>query len=413
MPQPESSQRRILAFPYSPTLSHVSRPLMIAAELHKRGIDVVFAGGSHGSFVKDRGFEMVPVYEPDPALLFRNIRKGNLRFVPDDVIERMIEGDLRLYEEVRPDLVLSDGRFTAPISTHMAGLKHAAIVNVSSTEYRANPYVPFFDRVPEFLVPRGTKVWRGMERFNLALEMAVFDRAMAVFSRLSRKLGMKKLITATNCLTGKDLTLLPDVPEYFPTRNLPSDYEYIGPLTLRAGMAPPSWWPPRRRGGALLYLTMGTTGIGELFPRIRDLVRETDMTVVATTGGQAEGLEREEGVFYPESYLDGDLVMEACDLVVCHGGNGTIYQALQHGKPVIGIPTIPDQKFNMRRVEALGVGKAIGWKEFLRAPRILLETVAAVMKSDECARNARGMQAVLGRRDGARAGADLVERLLG
>jgi UDP:flavonoid glycosyltransferase YjiC (YdhE family) len=64
-------------------------------------------------------------------------------------------------------------------------------------------------------------------------------------------------------------------------------------------------------------------------------------------------------------------------------------------------------------VEALGVGKAIGWKEFLRAPRILLETVAAVMKSDECARNARGMQAVLGRRDGARAGADLVERLLG
>jgi UDP:flavonoid glycosyltransferase YjiC (YdhE family) len=413
MPQPNSSRRRILAFPYSPTLSHVSRPLMIAAELRKRGIEVVFAGGSHGSFVRDRGFPMVPVYEPDPAVLFGNIRKGNLRFVADDEIERMIEGDLRLYEEVRPDLVLSDGRFTAPLSTHMAGLKHAAIVNVSSTEYRANPYVPFFDRVPEFLVPRGTQVWQGMERFNLALEMAVFDRAMGIFSRLSRKLGMKKRITATNCLTGKDLTLLPDVPEYFPTCNLPSDYAYIGPLTLQAGITPPAWWPPKRRGGALLYLTMGTTGIGELFPRIRDLVRETDLTVVATTGGQAEGLEREEGIFYPESYMDGDLIMGACDLVVCHGGNGTIYQALQHGKSVIGIPTIPDQKFNMRRVEALGVGKAIDGKAFMRDPRVLLHAVASVMESGECARNARRMQSLLDRYNGAKAGAELVERLLG
>jgi UDP:flavonoid glycosyltransferase YjiC (YdhE family) len=142
-------------------------------------------------------------------------------------------------------------------------------------------------------------------------------------------------------------------------------------------------------------------------------VRETDLTVVATTGGQAEGLEREEGIFYPESYMDGDLIMGACDLVVCHGGNGTIYQALQHGKSVIGIPTIPDQKFNMRRVEALGVGKAIDGKAFMRDPRVLLHAVASVMESGECARNARRMQSLLDRYNGAKAGAELVERLLG
>jgi hypothetical protein len=158
----------------------------------------------------------------------------------------MIEGDLRLYEEVRPDWFCPTALHGPPFHPY-GRLKHAAIVNVSSTEYRANPYVPFFDRVPEFLAPRGTKVWQGMERFNLALEMAVFDRAMGIFSRLSRKLGMKKRITATNCLTGKDLTLLPDVPEYFPTRNLPSDYTYIGPLTLVPDGSP-AWWPPRRRG---------------------------------------------------------------------------------------------------------------------------------------------------------------------
>lgn len=412
MPEGSSLRRRILAYPYSPTLSHVSRPLAIAEELRSRNMEVVFAGRQHASFVEAKGFRMVPVYEPDPRILFGNIRKGNLRFISDDEIEKMIQADLQLYKEVQPDLILSDGRFTAPISAHMARIKHAAIVNVSSTEYRANPYVPFFDWIPAGLMGRKTRAWRQLERLNLSLEIAVFDRAMGIFGRLSRQLGMKRRITATNCLTGKDLTLLPDVPEYFPTRHLPSDYQYIGPLTLKAEMPAPEWWPPKRRGGRLIYVTMGTTGIGDFFHKIRELIAKSDLTVVATTGGQTEDLNRDEGVFYPEAYMDGDLIMDQCDLVVCHGGNGTIYQALQHGKPVIGIPTIPDQKFNMRRVEALGVGVAVSWSDFVRKPSILLAAVRNVLANGAFSANAARLQALLSGYNGARTGADRIAQLL-
>jgi UDP:flavonoid glycosyltransferase YjiC (YdhE family) len=48
--------------------------------------------------------------------------------------------------------------------------------------------------------------------------------------------------------------------------------------------------------------------------------------------------------------------MAASDVVVSHGGNGTVYQALSRGVPIIGFPTIFDQEINMRRVGALGVG---------------------------------------------------------
>lgn len=89
---------------------------------------------------------------------------------------------------VHPDLVLSDGRSTAPISTYVAKLKHAAIVNVSSTEYRADPYVPFFEWLPDKVVGRGTPAWKRIELFNLRLEMAVFDNVMSVFKKISRRL---------------------------------------------------------------------------------------------------------------------------------------------------------------------------------------------------------------------------------
>ena len=104
--------------------------------------------------------------------------------------------------------------------------------------------------------------------------------------------------------------------------------------------------------------------------------------------------------------------MEACDAVVCHGGNGTIYQALLHGKPIIGIPTIPDQAYNMRRVEALGDGKSVTWKAFYSNPKIFLDAINAVLTNRSFAENARRMQSILKTYQPAKTAADIIERYL-
>lgn len=403
----------ILALPYTYTLSHISRPLLIAKELTMRGHLTVFAGESRKvTFIRQEGFEVVPLYEPNPEKLYGNIRTGKLRFVTDSEIEKMIDADLAVYEKVKPDLVLTDGRFTAPISTQIAGLKHIAIVNVSSTEYRALPYVPFFEWIPNWLIKRNSSMWKTLDKMNLKLEMSVFDNVMCIFKKLSKKYGLQKTITATNCLTGKDITLLADIPEYFPTRDLPDDYHYIGPLTWKSDMPPPVWWPPKDDGKPLIYISMGTTGLSTFFKKVYDLFKTFDMTAIITTGEQIKDLETIHGQIYVESFLDGDLVIEKSDLVVCHGGNGTIYQALQHGKPVIGIPTIPDQKFNMRRVEALGVGKTLSWKRFETDPKALIELIDNVMNERAFYQNASRLQDILKTYDAAKRGADIIEKEL-
>lgn len=405
---------RILCLPYTHTLSHISRPLAIAAALRARGHEIIFAGDSpKDHFIRSEGFEVLPAYQVEPDILFNRIRQGKLQFVSDDELYKMIAADRDLYRQVQPDLVLSDGRFSAPLSAGIDGIPQAAIVNVSSTEYRALPYIPFFEWLPEKLIKRDSPFWKSLDRFNLTLEMLVFDNAATVFKKLSRQFALPRTVTATNCLAGNDLTLLADIPEYFPTRNLPADYHYIGPLTWQSPLPPPAWWPPKNDGKRLIYFTMGTTWMGGSFTTLYERLRQEGLTAIIATGGQARGLETIEGEVYVEEFVDGDLVMAACDLVVCHGGNGTIYQALQHGKPIVGIPTIPDQQFNMRRVKALGVGESLDPKEFAEHPRNLFALAHRVAEASGYRENARRLQARLAPLTPAQKAADLIEARFG
>ena len=408
------NKKLILAVPYTHALSHISRPLSVAKELRERGHEVVFAGESPKTeFIKAEGFQVLPIHEPDPRVLFGNIRDNRLRFADDEEIERMVEADIALYRDVKPDIVLTDGRFSAFISAQMAGIKHAAIVNVSSTEYRALPYVPFFEWAPRRLAPADGRFRKALDRINLAVEMSVFDNVMGVFKRLSKRCGLKNAVTATNCLTGNDLTLLADVPAYFPARDLPRNYHYVGPLTWKAGLPPPSWWPPQKDGGPLIYVTMGTTGVSDFFHVACSLFRASGFKAILTTGGQAVSREPADGGLYLEPYMDGDLAMAECDLAVCHGGNGTVYQALAHGKPVIGIPTIPDQLYNMRRAEALGIGVMLSWKDFSANPSKLLDVIRSVLRDRTFYVNASRFMAILGARNAPVEAADIICSHLG
>jgi len=366
-----------LFLPYSPTLSHVSRLLAVAGALRSRGVDAIFAGsGREMAHVISEGFQVRPNWEPKQEELFGAIRARKLNFVSAEVLRRMVEADLELFEVVQPRAVVTDGRLSAPISTRVASLPHAAIVNASSTRFRAIPYMPLFAKPGHWLPP--------LRPAMVALECRLFDRFMGIFREVAKEYGVPGATTPTDCLTGKDLTLIPDLPEFFPTRNLPGSYHYVGPLTWRpAGDTLPRVPFPAVAGDLpRLYVTFGTTGDGATLSAVRDPLADGAYSVVITTAGQPPGLRPVAGRVAVVDYADGDDLCARADVVVCHGGNGTIYQALRHGKPIIGIPFIPDQEYNMRRVEALGLGRTVMPGSLQRDPRVLLGAIKAVLADE-------------------------------
>ncbi len=125
------------------------------------------------------------------------------------------------------------------------------------------------------------------------------------------------------------------------------------------GDAPP--WVPRRPDRPNVYFTLGTVfneESGDLFARVLAGLRELPINVVVTLGRNldAEVVGRQPENVHVERYIPQSAVLPSCDLMINHGGSGSVIGALAHGVPMVVLPMGADQPLNAARCEQLGVG---------------------------------------------------------
>jgi len=130
-----------------------------------------------------------------------------------------------------------------------------------------------------------------------------------------------------------------------------------------ADLPEPAWLERLDPDRPTLYFTMGSTGDARFFSEAIRLFGNTEYQILITTGGLADLGPVPKNVFV-EEYAPGKALMNVSDAVISHGGNGTLYQALSCGVPVIGFPTIFDQEINMQRLCALGAGIRLWRNEY-------------------------------------------------
>ena len=106
-------------------------------------------------------------------------------------------------------------------------------------------------------------------------------------------------------------------------------------------------------------------------------------------------------------WLSYSQAMAAADLVVCHGGHGTVARALGAGVPVLCCPAVGDMAENGARVGWAGVGLALPWR--LLGRRSLRVAVRRLLGEAAFRERARQIAAWGEAHDGAAKGADLVE----
>ena len=84
------------------------------------------------------------------------------------------------------------------------------------------------------------------------------------------------------------------------------------------------------------------------------------------------------GNVHIESYLPQSLLFPRCDVVVCHGGSGTVLAALAHGLPLLVLPQGANQFWNAERCVALGAGLSLGPDDL--APQAISGAVQALVR---------------------------------
>jgi MGT family glycosyltransferase len=379
-------------------LAHVTRSFEVGRALrHCFGHRVVFCcDGPYTHLFRDAGFDVVPVFTVDREITLEVARKGTPPSMSwwKSICDQSVASDLQALEQVKPDAVVADMRWSMSTSARAFGVPYIAIANACWTDRFAQEI-----EVPEgHITSRLFGKWLAKAAFPALVELMQKYGGLG-YKEVRKRHGLAPLRSMWEAVEG-DITLMPDLPEFMPVvRDTPPSFRYIGPLLWDANIGLPSWFSKLQPGRPTIYFTMGSTGDTKFFEEAVRVFGNTEFQVLITTGGLAEIPNPPSNVFIAK-YAPGDALMAVSDVVVSHGGNGTVYQALSSGVPVIGFPTMFDQEINMRQVEALGIGLQMSNKTYSGVT--LEKAVRTVLNETRYRERCRQLAARISRMDGRR-----------
>jgi len=148
-----------------------------------------------------------------------------------------------------------------------------------------------------------------------------------------------------------------------------------------------------------IYFTLGTvfnTESGDLFSRVLTGLRDVHANVIVTVGHQIDPAE-----FGPQpdhihiaQYIPQLNLLPHCDLVISHGGSGTVIATLAHGLPMVLLPMGADQIHNAERCQALGAARVLNPLD--SSPEIVREAVRSVLDLSKYRASAQRIQSEIG-----------------
>lgn len=195
--------------------------------------------------------------------------------------------------------------------------------------------------------------------------------------------------------------------------NEPANVRYVGAIRdeppVKGG--PSSWWTHGdERPRVLIAFSSTNQQQQETLCRVRDALSELPVQGIVTVGHMMNP-----NVVTPSAnvavhrFIAHDQVLPGCDLVMTHGGLGTVQAALAHGVPLLCMPMGRDQGDTAARVEALGAGLTLNSDASVGDIRAAVEGMLRTSTYQDAARRlALGMV----EEDGLQAAVDVLEKLV-
>jgi UDP:flavonoid glycosyltransferase YjiC (YdhE family) len=257
-----------------------------------------------------------------------------------------------LLRDLDPDVAVSDVLTPAPaLAAEMCGVPVATLVpHVHPVLEPGFPIYSIGARLPRTRL--GAALWRPAQR---RLVGAGLERGRREYNGCRARLGLPPLPWVHTGLS-RSLTLVATLPQLEYPRAWPAWTRVVGPLMWEPpaeGVAP----PPGE--GPVVLVAPSTAQDGEhrlLRAALEGLAGEPVRVIATWNGREPSGPlpAPRNAVVVP--WLSYSRTMPACDLVVCHGGHGTLVRALTSGCPVVISPAAGDMAENAARADWAGLG---------------------------------------------------------
>ena len=337
--------------------------------LRDQGHDVVFAGAdidhpkSNLRLARDEGFRVEHAEEPNIAYMMDRYQafgaySGILdlsrpqRWAP---VDKILISQVRLIEREAPTMVVGAQTMTLNLAAHVTGIPCAGILN----SYLLRTYSTNLI-IRQYLV--------GLERGQFG----------TLRKRALKELGHPDIDPLP--LFKKMPLLCPDAPELLQDAPFFDHVHGIGPIIFEHPSPLPDWMDELEDGTPNVYIGMGSTGRFDLFLRkCYSGLSKLPYRFIVTTGGLVadETVRNAPDNFRFTKFAPGSELLKHCRAMIFHGGNGTMYQGLANGVPMVAVPSHIEQGVNARMGKKAGFAIRVRpWIGF--APRIKRAVVRVV-----------------------------------
>jgi UDP:flavonoid glycosyltransferase YjiC (YdhE family) len=308
----------------------------------------------------------------------------------------------RLMEEFEPDLVVSDFLTLAPtLAAEVAGVPHATLIpHVYPVQQPGMPLYSLGLRPPRTAL--GRLGWRATGPL-LAMGLR---RGRDELNETRARLGLPPIERFHGGIS-ELLAIVTTFPQLEYPRQWPAHVQVTGPLFFELsgeGIEIPE-------GDGPLVLVAPSTSQDpecELLRSALEGLAEEPVRVLATTNRHRP--ERPIEAPANATVVDWMLYSQAmpvADVVICHGGHGTVVRALAAGKPLLVCPSVGDMGENAARVAWSGAGLSVPRR--LLSPRSIRLATRRLLGEPRFAERAREVAVWSEGHDGPAVAADLVE----
>jgi MGT family glycosyltransferase len=313
---------------------------------------------------------------------------------------RYVDDRLReIFAELRPDVIVQDNVVAFP-AVVAAEAPWVRIVSCNPLELKDPELPPVFSGYP-------TDDRSGWEEFRRRYR-ELHEPLQAEFSEFCVERGAPPLPEGEfiHESPGLNLYLYPAEADYSRSRRLAPTWHRLDScvrISEEAFERPPG-------EGALVYVSLGSLGSAdvELMNRLVSALAETPYRYVVSKGPQHELIELTDNMTGAE-FLPQPAILPRVDLVITHGGNNTVTEAIHFGRPMVVLPLFWDQYDNAQRVAETGFGVRLATYEF--EPRELRRAIDGLISNSIPGARLEDVSRRLQHDPGTTRAADLIERV--
>jgi UDP:flavonoid glycosyltransferase YjiC (YdhE family) len=339
----------ILVFPFG-LLSHYLRCIVLADHLKEKFTLKFAAHPEYSAFAEAEGYGMFECAYMNGNEAVSGIKDFDFSWLHEQNLEQTFLSQVKAIEKLKPVAVIGDSMPTLKMAAEYTGIKYISLMNGYMTRYfdgyrslpKNHPVQKILKKLPEHL----------KQLFTVKGESIAFKRIHKPFRKLRNRYGLKKTKGYLEEIEG-DYNLICDLPYLFPQKELPENFQVIGPL-IYTGNKKHTASLTIDPGKKTIYVTMGSSGN---FKYVSFLNNEYYIYNIICAGDKAKALNAAH--IQHADFIPAENVLPYTGLIICHGGNGTIYQALLYKIPVLCRPYHFEQEWNADAVENKDLGRSI------------------------------------------------------